>query len=1260
MICKRYGGVVIVGALALALAGCDDGGGDAPADARPDVMPADMASDTAPMADAEPTCAAGEACPGGLVCIEGRCTACLADAECGAGGACLDGRCCTRGDEGCGCAPQGVCAADLACADGRCMPCTWGSADCPCGPQGACGADLLCEGDRCAPCPGGTQGCPCGEGCADGLRCEGEGNGARCVLVAPLACVDLDCAAEGRTCAEGEDGADAACGDCDLGAGYIDDGAGGCLRPEGACAGDGECADGERCIYLVPGEPATCAAPPACVSTAPGEAGRAWAAELGGCVDCPPCDGNGETGALLPTTTAAGDCVCETTPGFYFDVSAARAGARPCDADGDGWVQRPARQYVDNDDWTLRENARCTVPGAQRILMLDERRERRALSVADDLGVPGGLLWLYEPLRLDDAEELERDQFITPWGDRQPPPEALNPLTKICASAAGDFNANGISDVLEHGASPVEPWMAPFTRMAHFVELHETTFLPEVGEPERGALVILERRRCEDDFPLGYSGEGDYWRECVRRRPADYAPGEPTYDLAEWSCDAAEGTCPPVDAAQLVGSRDPITGRLMSFAGPFVPPTYGACSRPPIDGVFAMNHHSQFTCALFTDGVPDGRQSLRVDRDGADFDVNRCGLVDGALACAPAAAENGQVGWALWRGGSQPEDYTRGCQAACPYFVGVCDGYDQRPDRNAAGCIADAGDFGDLVCNACPNTLASVDGCDTGQPGICGPGQWVCDDAGRESCVGNREPEAEADALDGVDSNCDGFDGDLEGAVFVDLAAGPGGDGSPERPFATLREAEAVATGKTYITAGEERSFIGWLLPADLIGGMARGGTAECPGDARAWCQPGDGRQTVLIGGAPVLRVVSTATISDVAVTADPAITNGGNSIAMVVAPAQDGRITVTLNRVEVTARDGIDGADGDSPPLDLPMSPPGMPGVAGCTRPANPAQPVRCAPGYDDDVNFTAGGRCACDGAQGACDGGDGGDGGWLEFGCQREGPINEDEVRPEPGEAAPGPLGGAGGPAGAIACNRANDPVNPGEDGQPGADGRRGESRVGQWLADGGWSRGHGSDGTPGGNGGGGGGGGGGEGAATNLESANYRGGRGGGGGAGGCGGRPGAGGGGGGASIGLLARGEVTLILEAGRITAGDGGDGGDGGFGVVGAPGGIGGQLGDGSNRGHDYFPTQGEASMGARGGDGGEGGDGGGGAAGAGGGTAALVSGGAVQVQIADGFTLECGEPGEGGVGRGAPEPAQTPPGPNGARGPRPAGCHARY
>ncbi|MEL6178911.1 MAG: hypothetical protein AAFS10_08150, partial [Myxococcota bacterium] len=511
-------------------------------------------------------------------------------------------------------------------AGAQCGGCERGFFELPgqaaCMPQGGCAslgcfeAHRVCEPDRCGPCLSGFtevegQCIPAAElhcnpsgptslvnYCASlGRRCQRVEGGAACGICLPghevdpeteacvpsLDCDEAYCDALNRTCIDTRSDI---CGQCK--GGYLPinpgDDNGRCRLP--LTCNDVRCGFGTFCLEGEQGQDATCAPRPC-------PEGWSLREDTGECVLCGIlCGERGETGELWPSTLSNdSQCLCQTEPGYYFDLSGNLA-SRPCDEDGDGWLRVSALGAMDSEDPGLRANARCSPHVIDRFLLRNEWGEemelltceeglvrRRACSSDLDCDADGGFcdfndeggrcgctralkpMRLVESVRNDDQIELEQDnpEDIPPWvapdsgQGRGLLAVELNALTRACVTTGGDFNDNGVADVSEHQNSAVDPNVHPelrmFTRMSYFMELHIGSYVPAHMGERYGRYVIAERSRCDEDFPLGYTGQDrPYWRDCTRSRDAAYNP-DPSqaapigFDFARWSCQATAGTC---------------------------------------------------------------------------------------------------------------------------------------------------------------------------------------------------------------------------------------------------------------------------------------------------------------------------------------------------------------------------------------------------------------------------------------------------------------------------------------------------------------------------------------------------------------------------------------------------------------------------------------------------------------------------------------------------------------------------------------------
>ncbi|WP_437279884.1 hypothetical protein WME90_04825 [Sorangium sp. So ce375] len=444
-----------------------------------------------------------------------------------------------------------------------------------------------------------------------------------------------------------------------------------------------------------------------------------------------------------------------------------------------------------------------------------------------------------------------------------------------------------------------------------------------------------------------------------------------------------------------------------------------------------------------------------------------------------------------------------------------------------------------------------------------------------------------------------------ECAVFANASAEAGGDGTKDKPYASLGEAIANANGKRVLACASgafpESVTIG--AEVEVIGGFDCGAGWTWSAEARSALEgPADEIALTLTEGA------SGAKVRGFAVRAASATLPGGSSIGVAVADVE-----AELAQVDVTAGDGMDGENGATP-TEAPQAgaPAGAVGNAcGLVLGGDPGV-TTCEDGG------TTGGR----GGRGGTPGMDEGNGQRGEDGA----PMPE----PNPDEYG---LGGAGQTNAAGNCRR-------GEDGEPGGAGVAGLAGSSTTLTLTGIAGGDGDTGTSGKKGQGGGGGGGAKSGLFCRPGADIvegPGASGGGGGAGGCGGKGGGGGKAGGSSVGILSLG-TKLVLTDVTVAVGKAGKGGDGASGQPGALGGAGSAGGDRSGLG--------ESIPGCDGGRGGRGGLGGSGAGGRGGHAVGIAYAAAPSEALAVTFTP--GTAGDGGnAAPGGPPVSAGAPGASG-------------
>ena len=442
--------------------------------------------------------------------------------------------------------------------------------------------------------------------------------------------------------------------------------------------------------------------------------------------------------------------------------------------------------------------------------------------------------------------------------------------------------------------------------------------------------------------------------------------------------------------------------------------------------------------------------------------------------------------------------------------------------------------------------------------------------------------EGEDIPFDGVDSDCDGIDGDPGLAVYVSTTGTPSGAGTSGDPLDSIQDAIDLASTDGYeyvlVAGGDYDEDVDLADGVNVVGSWDESFSLQDPA--------GTTSSIYSLGGL--------ATVTAVGITADTAFngftvygtstSRGDASISLWLEDSGEGLVIANNTIVSGDARRGDDGGGGD-PGGD------GEYGIVGTDGELN-----TCSTLPDGGV----GGVLTC--ADGDVDGGSGGDADCPIYNTSQ--PDGDVGLGVDPG------TGGIGGCSGEITssncgtCTIVTGCWDGGTDGTDGFFGDIGVGGAGGDSADGvfaslSWSPSDGLDGVSGESGSGGGGGGVGAGAEVDGSCGDYHlGGTGGGGGSGGCGGESGVGGEGGGASLGIVyfCSGTCTdlPVITGNTIAAGDGGDGGYGGDGGEGGLGGLGALGGDSS--GSAWCGLDG--GNGGDGGDGGEGGAGGGGAGGA--------------------------------------------------------------
>ncbi|GMV41744.1 MAG: hypothetical protein AMXMBFR64_34600 [Myxococcales bacterium] len=611
----------------------------------------------------------------------------------------------------------------------------------------------------------------------------------------------------------------------------------------------------------------------------------------------------------------------------------------------------------------------------------------------------------------------------------------------------------------------------------------------------------------------------------------------------------------------------------------------------------------------------------------------------------------------------------------CVLPADVCDGKDNDCNGAADEAFVDAvGRYvSDNHCGKCDNNCAALP-VDNGV-GVCDPAPLIpacalkCD-GGWVDVNGNPVDGCECqiqpgdDVPDGVDSDCDGVDGEVQNAVFVAKNGSDGGAGTQDEPVLTVQRGidRAVELGlrDVYVATGVYQESVLAATGVGVYGGYSADFTVR---DRVLY-------ETVLMGVAPSAGLPAAVNILDPGTAATPTAIDGVTVFGHSTSLPGKSSYAVMLRNVHagvVVSNATINAGNGGD----------GLPGSAGVSGTAGEAgQPGLGATEHVECAGKTnpggAGGTMAC----GAVDVSGGGGGtsvcpDYDESGAQPYSPPITQS--PAPGEGgAPGANnagpGGAGGVPGwdflkwsAQVCTNCISPPAPntwvGEDGKsgvPGLSGLGGQACAGDGVIIAGeWVAAQPTSGGPGSPGGGGGGGGAGGGVELSScgDGGTDLGGSGGGGGAGGCAGGPGGAASSGGGSFGVFLVWTTPPVsaptLLDNTIRSGNGGKGGAGG------QGGVGGAGGDGASGGASGAanPTTQCAGQGGHGGAGGSGGHGGGGGGGCGGPSFALFAAGQGPLDLSPLKASNAFQPGgTGGLG-GSGGVSVGEPGEGGAFGP---------
>ena len=494
--------------------------------------------------------------------------------------------------------------------------------------------------------------------------------------------------------------------------------------------------------------------------------GQALDPASGTCASCNLTCGSrpGETGRVWWERDRSGICFCETRDDFFRPSGDTNA-AQSCDADGDGWINRPAEltyagasmRFNGRIDTAALANFRCPRRTIDRVRLVNEYGQRREVGICNGQiadWAPGQVpndctggpteVPLFEVNALDDQDAIRRDNTRMPayGGDngRKFYAAELNPMTKACVSTEGDFNRNDVRDLREQQVMLRSQLPDPsvtnaellYQAVAFFLELHTSYYEAPTG-PGPGVFVIEERTRCEQSFPVTYAvGRDAYWTTCHRRRNASYDGALPsadrvTMDFAQFSCEPTSGTCAMPDALITGANQD--GDRVVD---------HDVCALRAAGQVVAdepwlgMGHHSQFACTEISTGA--GTHRTRPDRlsvpdvVGGAFDLNVCRTVvcNGQPGCNESLPPSGASA-----NTNQPAQ----AEIACSYqartntalgTVGFVSALYRSSNLNyqyERGCIDEARDTRSAVANQlgspevargwsylCPGFLANPDG----------------------------------------------------------------------------------------------------------------------------------------------------------------------------------------------------------------------------------------------------------------------------------------------------------------------------------------------------------------------------------------------------------------------------------------------------------------------------------------------------------------------------------------------------------------------
>jgi hypothetical protein len=476
----------------------------------------------------------------------------------------------------------------------------------------------------------------------------------------------------------------------------------------------------------------------------------------GDCVACnnlATCTGEeGHTGRLLARKDDdEWECICETAEGYYTDSASELA--RPCDADGDGWVSVAAQAALDGTDEALRLNTRCAVREVSRVVLQNEAGAEHEIELASPLP-------LYESVRNDDAVGDDHPQY----GSVQLAPSVLNSMTKLCVDPVGDFNDNGVPDVSEWAetalgeglgwSAKLQTYFTHYARFAYFAELHDGWFEAADG----GTYRIVERQRTQRSgrgIPLEYGDGADpYWQLCLRYIDVDYGPNAESRAGGDFSDepDAGMTHTSQFKCVRVVDEADYGEAHDLEAYPEIVFVDGASLARRTSSGLTTEHDWTPNVCGATGEATPAP--------NGAALPVLTCDAID--VGDVQPGVYWMAVDFQLYE---QPEDYERGCVDQCAGVEPECQDCsptafgraELTPDAAGASCVQGKcdgfGNCGDCVpadvrCKPETNTqqVCSIGGAweDTSECGYCSGGECLeCEPEARR-CIGNAPQECVA------------------------------------------------------------------------------------------------------------------------------------------------------------------------------------------------------------------------------------------------------------------------------------------------------------------------------------------------------------------------------------------------------------------------------------------------------------------------------------------------------------------------------------